>query len=104
MEPIRPKHDPDDLVRADQRWREKRMRSPNRNEDPSYHDPRYGEPGYEDFYKTMQAAPRHYGLRADPIVIHTEPLTLKLALRLGTVAVAKWLVFRFRVLFGFRSR
>ena len=48
--------------------------------------------------------PRHYGLKAEPLVIHTTPRTLRQLLWAAVVQTSKRLLFKAKVKLGWRYR
>lgn len=48
--------------------------------------------------------PRHFGLKAEPIVVRTKPLTLRQVLWLGIKTAAAGLLFKIKVKLGWRYR
>lgn len=48
--------------------------------------------------------PKHYGLRAEPILIRTKPVTLWAAVKSALADVGRRLLFRIKVKLGWRFR
>lgn len=47
---------------------------------------------------------RHYGLRAKPVILNTQPLTMRQEIARALVRLRGWAAFRLKVLFGLRFR